>query len=127
MDTNILTIVVEIKDREAANPIWDAMKESNKLILGCRPFALAWGDMNEERDKYAALAKQAMRDHQFDTDRDLPETVEVEGGKKFHQWPFGVYSASETYFENDEWFVSLDDLKEKYKVVREDGEAPIGT
>lgn len=119
MDRNILTIVVEIKDKEAAKPIWDAMKSRDETFLGCNPFVLAWGDMNQERDKYRAIANQAMEDHTFDTDRDLPDSVETECGKTFFQYPFKVYSTSEKGYEQGEWFASLEDLKEKYKVVKE--------
>lgn len=120
MRDNILTVVVEIKDKAAAEPIWEAMKVKGATFLGCEPFVVSWGDLSRERDQYKAVVDKAMAST-YDVDEDEPGEVITKCGKKFYQYPFGVYSTSAQYYEGEEWFASLDDLKEKYDIVP-DGE-----
>lgn len=48
---NVLTIRVNIEDKEAAKVLWDSMG-NNTPIFGCVVRAMGWGDVFAEKEAY---------------------------------------------------------------------------
>ncbi|MFA9263110.1 MAG: hypothetical protein ACEQSB_07275 [Undibacterium sp.] len=116
-----LTVRFKVVDKEAAAPLWDAMRRGAPPILGLSPNAMAWGDLFQEKDLLedvvAILEQHVMEDvsNWPCADQDLPMVVETLCGKQFFQQPAGNYSSlEEGTVCSVEAFKSLAELEEHY-------------